>query len=236
MKNLRTLFRPFLVGGVAVAMSVPLLGCGGAASSSSVTEGAARVTIQWPESTRLIPAASNSVKVSFLRGATVVASQTAARPDTGGSTTLAFTDLPAQTLTLRAEAFPNANGTGTAQASASKSVSIVAHTNTDLAITMASTIGSIGVSPALSNLLIGETTILEAVPVDGSGRIVLLSDAATSWSSTNESVASVSDTGAVTARAAGETTIRFTDSESGQFGTATVRVSSGQGDAEVIIK
>lgn len=239
MNQLRTLTHAFAAGFLAVATMTSLLGCGGGGSSSTTTDslGTARVTIKWPDATRLIPTAANSVTVSFLRGATVVASKTVARPDGGNtSTSIEFTGLPVQSLTLRAQAFPTTNGTGTAQASASKTVTIVANQSTEFPITMQSTIESITVSPSLSNIGIGGTVALTATPINVNGATVLVSDETVTWSSSNSSVASVSSTGVVTGIAAGTTTIRFTESESGVTGVATVNVSTGLGDVDVIIK
>jgi hypothetical protein len=230
MKNQR-----FLAQVLAIAC---LCGCGGSGSDAPTDEtaGNARVTINWPDSVRLIPAASNSITVSFLRSSTVVASQTVARPDEGGSTTVSFTDLPAQNLTLRAQAFPTTNGTGTAQASATQSVTITADAIADLAVVMSSTIESITVTPGITNLVIGGTTTLVGTAVNGSGAAVLVSAETASWASTNPAVATVSPAGVVTALSAGTTTIRYADSESGLVGLATVNVSSDQGDVDVIIK
>lgn len=239
MNQLRIITHALAAGFLAVASFTSLVGCGGGGSSSTTNtqdSGTARVSIKWPETTRLIPAAANSVTVSFLRGASVVSSKTVARPDDGATTTVEFTGLPVQALTLRAQAFPTTTGAGIAQASASKTVTIVADTNTEFAITMASTIESITVSPSISNLGLGGTVTLTATPINVSGATVLVSDATTSWTSSNSSVATVSSAGVVTAVAAGTTTIRFTESESGVTGVATVNVSSGLGDVDVIIK
>ncbi|MGV3614153.1 MAG: Ig-like domain-containing protein [Fimbriimonas sp.] len=218
---------------------VLVAGCGGSGSGPSAapeTAGNARISIAWPERTRLVPVASESITVSFLRNSTVVASQTVARPEGGGESTLEFPALPAQALTLRAEAFPNPNGTGTAQATASKSVTIVANTMNTMAITMASTIASVTMNPTIANLAINGTRAVVATPTNSTGATVLVSSATTSWTTTNAAVATVSSTGVVTAHAAGTATIRFTDAESGRFGAMTVNVSSGLGNVDVEIK
>lgn len=214
-------------------------GCGGSGSSSSgatETVGNARISIVWPAPTRLVPDASNSITVSFLRGASVVASQTVARPDEGGASTLEFPSLPATNLTLRAQAFPNANGTGTAQASATKAVTIAANTMNTMAITMASTIETVSMTPTLVNLALNGTQAIVASPTNANGATVLVSNANVTWTSSNTAVATVSSTGVVTGVAAGTATIRYTDTESGKFGLATVNVSSGLGNVDVEIK
>lgn len=233
MKQLRFLSQIVMAGALVFAA-----GCGGSGSSSSAPEtaGSARISINWGTPTRLVPDASNSVTVSFLRGSSVVATRTVQRPTEGDTSTFEFTDLPAQTLTLRAQAFPNTNGTGTAQASATKTVTIVANTMNNLAITMQSTVETITLNPTLANLAINGTRTFTASPTNSTGAIVLLADANTIWTSSNSAVASVNDDGLVTGLTAGITTIRFTDTESGKFGVATVNVSSGLGDVDVEIK
>lgn len=230
MKKLR-----FLIPTLA---AIAAFGCGGSGETSSTPEtaGNARISIEWPPTTRLIPDASNSITVSFLRGASVVASETVARPEEGGTSTLEFTGLPAQTLTLRAQAFPTANGSGTAQASATKAVTIVGNTMNNMAITMASTIETVSMSPTLANLAINGTRTIVASPVNVNGATVLVDPDNVTWTSSSPAVASVSSAGLVTGLTAGTTTIRFTDTESGKFGTATINVSSGLGNVDVEIQ
>jgi hypothetical protein len=232
MKQLRFLSPLLLAGVFAIA------GCGGSGSSPDAPEsaGRARIAIDWGTPTRLVPDASNSVTVSFLRGSNVVATRTVERPAEGETSTFEFDELPAQTLTLRAQAFPNANGTGVAQASATKTVSIVANRMNEMAITMVSTVETVSLNPTTANLGINGTRTFTASPTNSTGSIVLLADANTVWTSSDPSVASVDDDGLVNGLKAGTATIRFTDTESGKFGVATVNVSSGLGNVDVEIK
>lgn len=233
MKQLR-LLSPFVLAGVLVVAA----GCGGSGTAPTAPEsaGSARISIDWGTPTRLVPDASNSIAVSFLRGSTVVATRTIERPTEGETSTFEFDELPAQTLTLRAQAFPNANGTGVAQASATKTVSIVANRMNEMAITMVSTVETISLNPTIANLGINGTRVFTASPTNSTGSIVLLADANTVWSSSDPAVASVNDDGLVTGLKAGTATLRFTDTESGKFGIATVNVSSGLGNVDVEIK
>lgn len=204
-------------------------GCGGGSSkAASVTTTSATLQITWPDSdSRLVPSAANSITVAFLNGSTTVSKQTVARPSTGSSSTLSFTDLPAETeLTLTATAYPNTDGTGTAQATASKSVILEASANTELSITMASTISSLVVTPTTSAVVVGATKTLVATAYDTSGAVVLTSSSIT-FASSNSDVASVdASTGVVTGITEGSATITATDSESGESGTAAVTVNT----------
>src|SRR5204862_401741 len=130
----------------ALAMAV-LMGCGGQGGQQQPT-GRAVFTIIWPNDSRLIPAASNSIKVVIKRGAAVSATQTLARPVGGGPANVTFDTLPVDTLSATATAYPQANGTGVAQATATVPLVIQANQTTNFSLTMASTIDHLEVSPA----------------------------------------------------------------------------------------
>lgn len=82
-------------------------------------------------------------------------------------------------------------------------------------------VASVSVTPASASLLVGRTTTLAATPRDASGNA--LPDRAVSWQSTNEGVATVSQSGVVTAVGPGTAVISAT--AEGQSGRATVTVS-----------
>jgi len=202
-------------------------GSGGSSSASSVSRGQATLTITWPASdSRLIPAASNSITVTFLNGTTAVSTKTVARPTSGNTSTLAFTGLLTGTaLTMTATAYPTTTGTGTAQATASKSVTVTAGQANALAITMASTISSLVLSSTTPSVAVGSTMTLTATPEDSTGATVLVSSTL-SFASSNTAVATVSSAGVITGVAAGTATISVTESESGKTATATATVTT----------
>src|SRR5258706_8796866 len=78
--------------------------------------GRVAITIRWPDRSRLIPLASNSIVVALKRGAQTLASQTLPRPANGNTTTADFNGIKTGSLTLVATAYPNADGTGVGQA------------------------------------------------------------------------------------------------------------------------
>ena len=74
-------------------------------------------------------------------------------------------------------------------------------------------VASVAVTPAGSQIVVGQTTQLNAEPRDASGQA--LAGRAVSWSSSDPNVASVSSTGLVTAVAPGQATITATSEGSG---------------------
>ncbi|RYG32208.1 hypothetical protein EON81_21180 [bacterium] len=233
MNRASRLLRPALGASFAILLS----GCGGSGGTgtTAATTGRANLTIDWPVATRLVPVASNSITVSFLSGTEVLQSKTVAKPEEGESSTVSFTDLPAGTLRLKAEAFPTAGGTGTAQASASQNVTIVADSSVELAITMAPNIRSFSIAPESPTVVAGESVSLSAVAKNASGATVLTSSSTVGWSSGDTSIATVAANGVVTGVKAGTTQITVTDSESGVTGSVTLTVAIGTGGAVVIV-
>jgi protocatechuate 3,4-dioxygenase beta subunit len=191
--------------------------------------GRATLEIIWPDlsTSRLIPVAASSITVSFSLSSTVVSTQTVARPSSGNTSTLTFTSLPTGILTVTATAYPTTTGTWVAQATATTTATIVADQNTNVSVTMASTISSLSLSPTSPALTTGNTTQLTMTALNASGSAVLTAASTVSWVSSNTSVATVSSTGLVTALAVGSATITVTESESGKSASTTVTVSSG---------
>ncbi len=223
----RHLTHAAMVAAVALAGTIVLAGCGGSSSSSSQsTRSQAVVTITWPSSSsRLIPAACNSIVVKFRNSSSTVATQTATRPTSGSTTTLTFDSLPVGTLTAQADAYPNSDGTGVVQASATTSVEIVSGQVTPVTLTMASTIDHLTISPTSPAVTAGATTTLSATAYDASGNVVLVASSAISWASGSEGVATVTSAGVVTGVAQGTASITVTDSESGVSASVTVTVN-----------
>lgn len=235
--------RPIVGLGLSLALAlvvvpVAMVGCGGSSGSSAVaskSKGGATLKITWPTSTaKLIPAASSSIVVSFLSGSTVVATKTVDKPTSGSTTTVSFTGLPAGSLTLTATAYPNSGGTGTAQATASQTVAITGGSTASLAITMASTIASLTMSPTSASVAAGSTTTVTATPVDSTGATVLVGTSTLTYASSNTAVATVNaTTGVVTGVATGTATITATESESGKTATSAITVSASSGSTVV---
>ncbi|MFL5609060.1 MAG: Ig-like domain-containing protein, partial [Gemmatimonadaceae bacterium] len=84
-------------------------------------------------------------------------------------------------------------------------------------------VGSVTVEPASPSVTVGQTTTLTATVTDANGTVV--TDRVVTWSSSNNTVATVSATGIVSAIAAGTAVITATTSD-GKSGSASVTVTS----------
>jgi trimeric autotransporter adhesin len=80
-------------------------------------------------------------------------------------------------------------------------------------------VSSVSVDPSSASLLVGATQTLTATPKDAAGNV--LTGRTVAWSSSDQSIATVSSGGLVTAVAAGSTTITATSE--GKFGSAANR-------------
>lgn len=210
---------------VAAVITV-LVGCGGGGNSSSIATngGNIQVGVTWPEASRLIPIAANSIKIDVYDGATLITSQVIAKP----ATMATFSGVPTGNLTVVATAYPNSNGTGVAQATGTAGALVTAGNTTVVGLTMGSTITHIDMTPTSLNLTGGQTSTLVATPKDASNNVVLVSPLNINYVSSNPLVATVGLLdGSVLALLAGTTTITATEIESGVSGTANVTVSVG---------
>jgi hypothetical protein len=206
-----------------------LAGCGGGSNPQLATtggQGRATLTVAWPARTRLIPDASNSITVIVHQGTTAVANQTLARPAAGGTSTASFTSLPTGTLSVTANAYPNADGTGVAQASATIPLVIVSNQTTSFSITMNSTIDHLDLTAPTASVNAGATLQVTATAKDASGAVVLTTPSRLTWASSATGVATVDATGLVTGVTAGSTDISVTDTESGKAAKTTVTVNA----------
>lgn len=207
-----------------------LTGCGGGNNTRFAAtggQGRASLTVQWPERTRLIPDASNSIDVVIHQGTTVVTHQTLARPAAGGTATVSFLSLPTGALSVTATAFPGLDGAGIAQATATIPLIIQANQTTSFSITMSSTIDHLDLTAPTASVKAGSTLAIAAIAKDVSGAVVLTTPARLSWASSATSIATVDAGGIVTGVGAGSADISVTDTESGKTARTTVTVTPG---------
>jgi hypothetical protein len=203
--------------GMGLIFSLP--GCGGGGSKQVTTAratGRAAFSIKWPERpSKLIPIASNSIRITIMNGAAQVATVLVARPQTFAS----FDTLPVGSLTAVANAFPNADGTGIAQANGTVPLAITANNQTVASLTMGSTITHFAGAPNIRTISPGTRVQLTYYPVDGFGNVVLVAPGGLKITSSNPLVMAVNPDGSVTARGLGQASITVTEPESGRFDT-----------------
>jgi hypothetical protein len=216
----------------AMLAASALAGCGTGANQASSGAGTGRVTVtvNWPTPghSRLIPAATQSLRLDLESGATITASQILNAPTTGEPTqvTTTFSGVPVGAYSLISNAYPQAGAVGTALATGSSPVTVSVGQASSVTITMGSTISALGISPANPTMALGQAPLtLNPVATDGAGNTVLVTPAKLTWVSNNTAVATVSSLGQVAAVADGITTITLTDTESGKSGTTVVNVS-----------
>ncbi len=190
--------------------------------------GRAVCRIEWPVPGRTIPVACQSIEVGIYRPGqasgsepTQITSQKAARPESGGTTTLVFEHLPIGELIAKAVAYPGAEPGGVAQASGTTSLVTVAEVDVPFTITLDSTIEKIEVDPASCSLMVNQSAPFSATARNAAGDIVL---AAVDWSSSAAGVASIDSTGAVVGTGAGDAQLTARVAGATTSGTATVAV------------
>jgi hypothetical protein len=209
-----------------------MAGCAGSSGTPAGTQPAqtrrALFQIAWParpsDTSRLVPAAANSVQVTILSGTTVVSSQLAVRPAAGGSTTVTFDSLPVGAFTVSAAAYPQADGTGTVLATATAPLSLFSAQTTQFSLTLQSTIDHLELSVPATTVNAGTTMQVGVTAKDATGAIVLLTPSKLAWNSSNTSVASVDGSGNVGGLFAGATSISVQDSESNKSASAVITV------------
>ncbi|HET6383792.1 MAG TPA: hypothetical protein VFJ58_10400, partial [Armatimonadota bacterium] len=187
---MRTAYRLVLLG-----FSLALLaGCGagagspGAATSSTTPSrgtGRAVFKIDWPPAPpgRLIPAATQSIGIVVSLNVVTAATQVVDRPAAGGQSVITLNNLPSGALTDTVTAYPQAGGLGTPLALGSSPVTITAGQSSAVALTLASSIDHLVVTPAAPMVIGGDTLQLMATAVDASGAMVLTAPGDLKWSS-----------------------------------------------------
>ena len=218
---------------VAATLPVTLAGCGGTQMTTHATQsaqtagdtGRATLAVRWPQRGRLVPFAANSVRVSVFRGNSLLGEQLITRPASGGESSATFDRLPVGDATVRAVAYPNADGTGVAQAQADTSIVVKKGEVSPVRVTMASTVTTFAITPAVSLLNTGQSVRLSATARNAAGETVLTAPGTITWSSRDGAVAGVNFSGTVTAVAPGTVTIEASESESGKVASLRLDVT-----------
>lgn len=199
-------------------------GCGGASTASSQAAtapvtGRTMVSVRWPEGSRLIPFAANSIRVQVVKGNSLLGEALLVRPPNGGPVTMTIDRLPVGNAVMRASAHPDTNGGGVAQARAEVGLTITAGVITPVHLTLASTIDRIEITPALTEIDQGQTAQLIATARNADDEVVITHSATYEWSTNYPLVATIEPDGLLHALDTGSTTVTATERESGKVGT-----------------
>ncbi len=209
---------------VLLLTGAALAGCGGGGGNSNqavTNSGRYVVNIKWPARGRLIPVASNSIKLVLNGKNGVIDTRVLARPASGDQTSTAFNNLGAGNVTLAASAFPTTDGTGVAQAAGSASGTVLNGKTSTITINMDSTIARLEVDPDDFFLAVGNTRVMTATAFDANNNVVLIDPTKITWSINSQIFFSITNSGVLKAITADsetteEVTITATETESGK--------------------
>lgn len=196
------------------------VGCG-SNGSNGPSLGNATFLVNWPTPSA---GSAHSIELSISDGAQVVATRVINAPSSSGQTTDTIGNIPIGNLTVTATAYPQ-NGGGGSPIGAVNILLIVTLTPTaTITISPAGTITQIVIHPISPSLLTGQILQLIATPEDSQGDAVPVPTANLTWISTSSGVASVDNTGKVTANSLGNTQITAHESSSGKGATISLAV------------
>lgn len=207
-------------------------GCGGSRTiGPHAATASLAISIDWPDRSRLIPVASNSIRVVLRRGGETIAERVMPRPVGQSQSTALFDGLSSGEVLVEAQAFPSIDGSGVALAAGAKVASVVFGKTANATLTMESSIEQVIVSPATVALSVGQETQVSVEAIDSTGRTVLLTPTKLQWSSSLISVASVSPISGTSSAVIrgigfGGSDIKLTEAESGKIGHASVTVGA----------
>jgi outer membrane protein assembly factor BamB len=207
--------------------------------------GGATFSVTWPapSDSRVIPVASNSIKITLFKGGNVLGTRVLARPAAGQppTVTTGFDNLESgNDYSALAEAFPSADGTGVAQARAQVGFAVQDNVRTPVKLTMGLTIATLQITPSnIGKVGVGRQLRLFVNGLDANGNIVLTTLNTVNVTSGNTSLVTVTPDGSTAADATDflvdviapppgdvptAVTITATDTESGKTAQVTLTV------------
>ena len=244
----RTLFKTVLIAAAVAASAlygcsdagpgVPSIpGSGSQASASSL--GALALSVQFPQGVSRqqgVPLGAAVVKVRVVdptSGNDLAQPQIVGAPTTGTSATVTFQNIRAGAVRVIATAHPDQNAAQPPLASGQVDTTVTAGSTTQVTVPIASTINTVTVSPTTLSLTVGGASpsgVLTASVTDASN--TALTGAPLTWSSSNSTVATVTQSATnpaqatVAAVAPGTATIEVREFNTGKTADATVTVTA----------
>lgn len=199
-----------------IIVVLAVVSCGGTGNSPTA-QASLRFSITWPNRSRLIPIAANSIRVRVLVDNTEIDRAVIPRPSGTNSSTVTLDDLPPRTVLIDATAYPSTDATGTAQAFGKLGLTLTGGVTNQATVTMASTITKLALSADTTSPLAGTDAHVSAAAQNAAGALVLVSDATMSWSSSDPAILKPDAQGTsvlVHALKAGNATLTATETES----------------------
>ena len=236
-EHLRSLFVLF---GVALIPFI-VTGCGGGTAAPATREAVVRFAFNWPTraaktaATRALTPAANSVVIAIQDAGGFADSRTLNRPAEGQNPTVIaeFFALNPGKANMTAQAFSGRDGQGERVAEGGATLDLSRNQTKETEVSFEATYSKILVTPASVTIKQNETQQFAAQGTTDSGVITQPSPKG-QWTSSNTGVATIDQSGIVTAKLPGTVTVSFTDTALGRTGTATVTVQGG--DAEVTLQ
>jgi Peptidase family M23 len=188
--------------------------------------GAVQFKVVWPDRTRLIPVAAESLKIVMLQNIQEVASKIVTRPTTGNSVTVQIDSVPSGVLTCRVTAHPDASAIQTPQASGAIDVTIIPKQTTSSTIVLDSTIQTVSFDMVPDVVRPGQEVSVNAQAKNSTGDLVVTAMSKWEWTTSNSSIVQIVSNGSQSVLKPGATrgTARITakETESGKSAEFTV--------------
>jgi hypothetical protein len=198
------------------------------------------LSIRWPEQTRLIPLAAQSIKIEIRDAQNNMIGDTPkiiARP-VGNTSNIVLNDLQPGNISVKATAFPNIDATGIAQSTGIITTTIQTGQTTAALLVMDSTITSVKINGNDGTpLTIGQTRGLTAQALNSAGETVLVASSQWEWTGSNTANFTLTPSGesaSLLATSVGSTTISLKDKESGKMTYTTISSRDGSLDSTKI--
>jgi len=214
------------------------LGPGQGAPDDTRSVGRIEFTIKWPPRqavTRLIPRASESIRVQAVRGDQTLANQVVERPSSGDTSRVQLNNIPAGGVTVTATAFPEAAAAGVAQARGSVVVEVAAGETVAATVTMNTTIERVAIAPGDTQVSKnGGSVVLVATGYDANNAVVLTAPESWKWERLSGTAATLTDADGervtvIGGANAGAIRVRATEQEVDKSAEITATVVDGVG-------
>jgi len=241
--------RSYIVAASLIALAAILIGCGGsggggdknptatgttATDSGGTTSGASGnrlvFSLQWPASTRALPAYANCVQMTIQRGSDSPITQILNRVNkTSYIQNVSFDSLPSGTYTVQGEAFLDNDAQGPLVATFNAQVTLNGTGEIDSPVSFVSQIDQVIIDGSPVFMQTGVTAQLTGHAIDKDGNLLFLPPGSLAWSVTSgANYVDMTPIGFLSALAPGNVKVQLLDSASGISDSVDITIT---GDA-----